>query len=150
MTNRYTDAGARPPHPHEGAIREVPTRRNATVLTYAPERDGLADAGEIVWTWVPFEEDPTRGKDRPLLVVGRKGGVLHALMLSSQEPDHWEEQDWLLLGSGPWDRAGRTSYIRLDRLFELEEHEIRREGAVVDRDTFWRVAEVLRERYGWT
>jgi len=38
----------------------------------------------------------------------------------------------------------------LDRLFELEEHEIRREGAIVDRATFWRVAAVLRDRYGWT
>lgn len=150
MTFHPAESAARPPHPHEGAIREVPTRGNPTVLTYAPEPDGLADAGEIVWTWVPFEEDPTQGKDRPLLVVGRKGNVLHALMLSSQEPDPWEADDWLLLGSGPWDRAGRVSYIRLDCLFELEEHEIRREGAIVDRATFWRVAAVLRDRYGWT
>lgn len=150
MNNRYGNTEERPPHPHEGALREVPTGRNATDLVYAPERDGLADAGEVVWTWVPFEEDPSRGKDRPLLVVGRKGTRLHALMLSSREPDHWEEQDWLALGSGPWDREGRDSYIRLDRLFEMEEHDIRREGAIVDEATFLRVAVVLRKRYGWT
>ncbi|CAG7573582.1 hypothetical protein FB554_1744 [Barrientosiimonas humi] len=37
---------------------------------YAPEPDGQPDAGEIVWAWVPFEEDHTRGKDRPVLLVG--------------------------------------------------------------------------------
>ncbi|MFC7330903.1 type II toxin-antitoxin system PemK/MazF family toxin [Marinactinospora rubrisoli] len=136
-------------HPHRGAIREVPTSRNATTLAYAPDRDGMADAGEIVWTWVPYEEDPAQGKDRPLLVVGRKGHRLHALMLSTQEPDDHEERDWLVLGSGPWDRAGRVSYVRLDRLFELEEDDIRREGAVMDEERFWRIGAVLRRRYGW-
>ncbi|GLU46961.1 type II toxin-antitoxin system PemK/MazF family toxin [Nocardiopsis ansamitocini] len=149
MTDHFRDSDERPPHPHEGEVREVPTGKNATKLAYAPERDGKADTGEIVWTWVPFEEDPGRGKDRPLLVVGRKGGELHGLMLSSREPDHWEEQDWLALGRGAWDREGRESYIRLDRLFEFGESDIRREGAVVEEKVFWLIADVLRERYGW-
>src|SRR6188474_2899857 len=38
---------------------------------YAPRADGKPDPGEIVWTWVPYEEDHTRGKDRPVLIVGR-------------------------------------------------------------------------------
>lgn len=137
------------PHPQKGSVREIPTGRNATTLVYAPERDGMADAGEIVWTWVPFEEDPTQGKDRPLLVVGRKGGRLHGLMLSSQSPDERERQDWLPVGSGPWDREGRDSHLRLDRLFEFDEVDIRREAAVMDEALFWKVAAVLRERYGW-
>ena len=136
-------------HPHEGAVREVPTGRGATKLAYAPEKDGLADAGEIVWTWVPFEEDATQGKDRPLLVVGRKGKRLHGLMLSSQTPDERERQDWLPIGSGPWDREGRDSYLRVDRLFEFDEAAIRREAAVMDERIFWKVAAVLKERYGW-
>ncbi|GAB3212986.1 type II toxin-antitoxin system PemK/MazF family toxin [Marinactinospora thermotolerans] len=136
-------------HPHRGAVREVATGRNATVLTYAPDLDGRADAGEIVWTWVPYEEDPTQGKDRPLLVVGRRGPLVHALMLSSRTPDGWEEHDWLELGSGTWDRDGRRSYVRLDRLFELDEDAIRREGAVLEADRFWHVGAVLRARYGW-
>lgn len=127
----------------------MPTARNATSLEYSPDRDGRADAGEIVWTWVPYEEDPQRGKDRPLLVVGRRDGELHGLMLSSQEPDTWEEHDWLELGEGEWDASGRASYIRLDRLFELGESDIRREGAVLDGRRFAEVAAVLRERYGW-
>ncbi|WP_026123057.1 type II toxin-antitoxin system PemK/MazF family toxin [Nocardiopsis halotolerans] len=136
-------------HPHRGEVREIPTAANATTLVYAPERDGLADAGEIVWTWVPYEEDPGRGKDRPLLVVGRRGGRLHGLMLSSRRPDEWERQDWLPIGSGPGDREQRDSYVRVDRLFEFDEDDIRREAAVMDEDLFWRVAGVLRARYGW-
>ncbi|PSK96265.1 PemK-like, MazF-like toxin of type II toxin-antitoxin system [Murinocardiopsis flavida] len=134
-------------HPHRGEVREVPTARNATSLEYSPDRDGRADAGEIVWTWVPYEEDPQRGKDRPLLVVGRRGTELHALMLSSQEPDTWEEHDWFDLGA--WDDSGRPSHVRLDRLFQLGESDIRREGAILDGRRFAEVAAVLRERYGW-
>lgn len=137
-------------HPHQGALREVPTGRNATKLVYAPEKDGLADAGEIVWTWVPYEEDATQGKDRPLLVVGRKGRRLHGLMLSSQSPDPHEGQDWLPIGSGPWDREGRDSYLLVSRLFEFDEEDIRREAAVMDERIFWKVAAVLRDRYGWS
>ncbi|WP_116247221.1 type II toxin-antitoxin system PemK/MazF family toxin [Nocardiopsis sp. FIRDI 009] len=143
-------ARGRDPHPQRGRVREIPTEQNATRIAYAPERDGLADAGEIVWTWVPYEEDPAQGKDRPMLVVGRRDGRLHGLMLSSQSPESWESQDWLPLGSGPWDREGRDSHVRVDRLFEFEEDGIRREAAVLDEERFWLVADVLRGRYGWS
>ncbi|HOA02746.1 MAG TPA: type II toxin-antitoxin system PemK/MazF family toxin, partial [Dermatophilaceae bacterium] len=36
-------------------------------LRWAPRHDGRPDPGEVVWTWVPFEEDHTQGKDRPVL-----------------------------------------------------------------------------------
>ena len=49
----------------------VPTAHRARRLVYAPDLDGRADPGEIVWTWVVYEDDPSRGKDRPVLVVGR-------------------------------------------------------------------------------
>ena len=42
------------------------------------------------------------------------------------------------------------SYVRLDRVIEVPEHEIRREGAVLDEGRFDRVADELRSRYGWT
>ena len=29
---------------------------NGLKISYAPEADGDADAGEIVWTWVPYAE----------------------------------------------------------------------------------------------
>ena len=54
----------------------VPTAHRARKLVYAPDLDGRADPGEIVWTWVVYEDDPTRGKDRPVLVVGRDRSTL--------------------------------------------------------------------------
>ncbi|GLW93700.1 hypothetical protein Aglo03_45160 [Actinokineospora globicatena] len=137
------------PRPASGAVWQVPTSDRPENLGYAPDLDGDADPGEIVWAWVPYEDDPERGKDRPLLVVGRTGSSLRALMLSSKPPRPHEEDDSLELGSGAWDRNGRVSYLRLDRLFGLGEHDIRREGSVLDRERFELVADTLRTRYGW-
>jgi PemK-like, MazF-like toxin of type II toxin-antitoxin system len=128
--------------------RTAPTAARARRIVYAPDLDGAADPGEIVWAWVPFEEGDGRGKDRPVLVVGRQGRELLGLMLSSQH-DRADDRGWLSVGSGAWDRRGRESFVRLDRVLEVHEHAIRREGAVLDRGRFDRVAHVLRERYGW-
>ena len=132
-----------------GSVRSAPTADRARTIVYAPDLDGAADPGEIVWAWVPFEEDPGRGKDRPLLVVGRAGGELLGLMLSSQHKRDGEP-GWVGVGSGSWDREGRESFVRLDRVLEVAEHGIRREGAVLPRDRFERVADELRGRYGWS
>jgi hypothetical protein len=132
-----------------GSVRSAPTGDRARSVVYAPDLDGAADPGEIVWAWVPFEEDARQGKDRPLLVVGRAGGELLGLMLSSQHKRDGE-QGWIGIGSGAWDREGRESFVRLDRVLEVAEHGIRREGAVLSRDRFERVAEELRGRYGWS
>ena len=137
------------PRPVRGAVRQVFDVEGAAALEYSPDLDGLADPGEIVWAWVPYEEDATRGKDRPLLLVGRHGRRLLGMMLTSREPDRHDEDDALALGSGTWDREGRVSYLRLDRVFALDEDDIRREGAILDGDRFARVAAVLHRRYGW-
>lgn len=130
------------------APRYAPTRERSRTVVYAPDLDGAADPGEIVWTWVPFEEGDGRGKDRPLLVVGREGGELLGLMLSSSRQREGD-RDWVSVGAGDWDGRGRESFVRLDRVLEVGEHDIRREGAVLDRDRFDRVARELRTR-GWS
>ena len=117
-------------------------------LGYAPKLDGAADPGEIVWTWVPYEEDASRGKDRPVLVVGRDSGELLGLMLSSNA-DREGERDWLGIGAGSWDGEHRSSWVRLDRVLSVPEHGIRREGSVLDRARFDVVAQALRADYGW-
>ena len=117
-------------------------------LEYAPDLDGEADPGEIVWTWVRYEDDPHQGKDRPVLVVGRDGHTLLGLMLSSRHERNGQ-RNWLALGPGDWDRTQRPSWIRLDRILEVDEDGIRREGAVLDRTRFDRVADRLRAGYGW-
>lgn len=127
----------------------VPTAHRARRLVYAPNLDGRADPGEIVWTWVVYEDDPTRGKDRPVLVVGRDRHTLLGLMMSSQER-HAADRDWVGIGSGSWDEDGRPSWVRLDRVLDVPEEGIRREGAVLQREMFDVVAARLRADYSWS
>jgi PemK-like, MazF-like toxin of type II toxin-antitoxin system len=136
---------AAPPVPHAPTRGHRAGRRR---LAYAPRLDGRADPGEVVWTWVKYEDDPQQGKDRPVLVVGREGSVLLGLMLSSQTERNGQP-NWLSLGAGAWDRQDRPSWVRLDRVLELAEDGIRREGAVLDRTRFDAVARALRKGYGW-
>lgn len=131
-------------HPARPSTIPVSGRR----LVYRPQPDGQADPGEVVWTWVAYEDEPTEGKDRPVLVVGREGGVLLGLMLSSQS-ERAGQRHWMALGPGAWDSQARPSWIRLDRVLEVDEDGIRREGAVLDRRRFDAVATVLRAEYGW-
>lgn len=126
----------------------TPTSSRARQIVYAPDLDGQADPGEIVWTWVEFEEADGRGKDRPVLVVGRDPHNLLGLMLSSNDR-RAQDDDWLGLGSGPWDPEGRPSWVRLDRVLEVPEDGIRREGAICPREIFDRVADRLRSDFGW-
>src|ERR1700754_2763163 len=90
-------------------------------LRYAPRPDGRPDPGEIVWTWVPYEDDPAQGKDRPVLVVGRQGRAVLGLMLSSQS-ERDGQRNWFALGRGAWDREHRRSWVRLDRVLTVEAH----------------------------
>ncbi|HEY5834143.1 type II toxin-antitoxin system PemK/MazF family toxin [Streptomyces sp.] len=117
--------------------------------SYAPAHDGDPDPGEIVWTWVPFEENDGRGKDRPVLVVAREpGGTLLAVQLSSKRHDG--DREWVAIGTGPWDRAGRDSWVALDRVLRLHEQGMRREACALDRGRFNLVVNRLKELYGWS
>jgi hypothetical protein len=130
------------------AARLIRPRGHGRTLVYAPDLDGRADPGEVVWTWVAYEDDPRQGKDRPVLVVGRDGRTLKGLMLSSNG-DRDGQAHWFALGPGAWDAEQRPSWIRLDRVLNLREDAIRREGAVLDPRRFEAVAGQLRYRYGW-
>ena len=116
---------------------------------YAPHLDGDADPGEVVWTWVPFEDDPTQGKDRPVLIVGQDARWALGLMLTSKDHDRdaadearWGRR-WFDVGAGPWDAARRPSEVRLDRVLRIDPGGIRREGAIMDEATFDRVVRQL-------
>ncbi|RKE18624.1 type II toxin-antitoxin system PemK/MazF family toxin [Streptomyces sp. TLI_171] len=131
------------------ATVEVRAERISGVRTeYAPDHDGDPDPGEIVWTWVPYEENDGRGKDRPVLVVAREaGGSLLTVMLSSKGHDH--NRDWVPLGAGPWDRTGRDSWVALDRVFRVHDGGMRREACALDRARFNLVIDSLKRRYHW-
>ncbi len=121
-------------------------------VAYSPNPNGSPDPGEIVWTWVPFEEDYSQGKDRPVLVVGRSGRCLLAVMLTSKDHsnEHRDDDDYIDLGTGPWDARGRPSEVKLDRILQVAAADMRREGSVLDGRRFGWVADGLRRRHGWT
>ncbi|ADB34536.1 hypothetical protein Kfla_5527 [Kribbella flavida DSM 17836] len=134
----------RPEYPgdYEGTVR----------VEYTPHPDdGVADPGEVVWTWVPFEEDHQRGKDRPVLVVGSDGTYLLALILTSKDHDRDAADEarwgrvWLDIGSGAWDKAGRRSEVRLDRVLRIDPTQVRREGAAIGEQIFDLVAAGLHQ-----
>lgn len=132
-------------------------------IVYAPKPDGRPDPGEIVWGWVPYEEDARRGKDRPVLIIAREGRSLIGLMLTSKDHDRdlahehpahehpahedGESRSWFDIGSGPWDAEGRESEVRTDRLIRLDPDAIRREGAVLGEEIFNLVAAETRRHH---
>jgi len=119
-------------------------------ISYNPFADGRPDPGEVVWGWVPYEDDPARGKDRPVLLIGRDADRLFGLMLTSKDHDRDAEQEarwgryWMDVGVGGWDRERRPSEVRLDRLVELSASGVRREGAALDRGVFDQVVAEAR------
>jgi hypothetical protein len=126
--------------------------RGTPRISYRPNpgNGDVADPGEIVWTWVPFEEDHRRGKDRPVLVIGDDGPWLLALPLTSKDHDRDSVQEaragrhWIDIGSGPWDSRGRASEVRIDRILRVSPAGVRREGAVLGEDRFNQVAAAVR------
>ena len=131
----------RPPAARPPATVHTATGRPRIVYAPSPDRD--ADPGEIVWTWVPYEDDPRAGKDRPVLVIGRLGHDVAALALTSKRHD---DRHHVAIGRGPWDAGGRPSWVKLDRLLQLDPTALRREGAVVPKPTFDQVVAAF-ERY---
>jgi PemK-like, MazF-like toxin of type II toxin-antitoxin system len=144
-----------PPAAPPRARRSLVTEHTGPVrLEYRPHDDDRPDPGEIVWAWVPFEEGDGRGKDRPVLVVGRDGDSLLALLMSSQDHDRDAADEarhgrhWVDIGSGAWDRQGRPSEVRVDRVLRIDPADVRREGATLGRDRFEEVAAEVSRRRG--
>jgi hypothetical protein len=112
--------------------------------------DGRPDPGEVVWAWVPYEDDPTQGKDRPVLVIARAGSMLTCLYMTSKDHDRDADDEarygryWMDIGTGAWDTDGRPSEVRLDRVLSMDESVVRREGAALDRAIFDEVVAAAR------
>jgi PemK-like, MazF-like toxin of type II toxin-antitoxin system len=140
---RRLTATVRQAEPNTGRAhrRDTPSARPVAAgmrVQYTPNIDGDPDPGEVVWTWVPFEEDPTLGKDRPVVIIGRHGALLSGVALTSK-PGHGHIE----VGSGSWDAAGRPSYAKVDRLLDIVPDAVRREGAVLSRRRFDAVIEAI-------
>jgi len=104
---------------------------------------------------VPYDEGDGRGKDRPVLVIGRRGPDLLGLLLTSKDHDRDAADEarfgrsWMDIGPGAWDSRGRPSEVRLDRLLLLDPDDVRREGAALDRARFDAVVAAARRIQGW-
>ena len=122
-------------------------------FVYDPKTDnGAADPGEVIWCWVPYEEEDGRGKDRPVLVMAALAEAVIGAQMTSKDHDkdaaqeaHWGRY-WMDIGAGAWDSKGRESEVRLDRLLLIPRREVRREGARLDRERFNQVAAAIRKR----
>lgn len=112
-------------------------------IAYAPRRDGDPDPGEVVWTWVPYEEDPSQGKDRPVIVIGLLDGGLVGVPLTSKPG-----RGRFRLGRGDWDGNGAVSWAKLDQLVRIAAADMRREGAALEGGRFRGLVEELRRRHG--
>lgn len=106
---------------------------HGTTVEYSPEIDGDPDPGEVVWTWVPYEEDPKKGKDRPVVIIGRTGDDLAGVQLTSKNKGR---NDHIAVGTGGWDPRGRPSWAKVDRLLRIDPDEVRREGSILDKNRF--------------
>ena len=103
-----------------------------------------------MWTWVPFEEDNSVGKDRPVLLVGSDGDWLLAVMLTSKDHDHDARRSIRPVGVG----RRRLRWVGPQRATQRGSGEpdhpgrprrIRREGAVLARERFEEVATAIRQ-----
>ena len=119
-------------------------------ITYSPAPGEEADPGEVVWTWVPYEEDHRDGKDRPVLIIGRDHEWLLGLLLTSKDHDRdaaqeaWYGRLWMDIGTGEWDPQRRPSEVRINRILRIDPDGVRRIGAVLDREVFEAVAAAVR------
>ena len=122
-------------------------------MTYSPAPDGKPDPGEVVWTWVPFEDNHRQGKDRPVLLIGRDGRWLLGVMLTTKVRVDRDGRPRVVasrvaVGTGAWDRQRRPSEARVDRIIRVHPRRIRREGATLDQARYAAVADGVQRQSG--
>lgn len=121
---------------------------------YAPADDGRPEPGEVLWTWVPFEEDRSQGKDRPVVVLAEAGPCIVFAQLTSKDHDRDAAREarsgrrWLDVGAGGWDSKGRPSEARIDRLLCVRPERVRREGGALDGSRFTELVAAIRACHG--
>ena len=135
------------------SIREASIADALAHASYQPIMDGDADPGEVVWTWVPYQEDASVGKDRPAVVIGAQGEGVYLLQLTSKDHSRDAAEEaaagryWFDIGSGAWDPKGRPSEVRLDRALWVKATDVRREGSILPEVTWRRIIDALEEHH---
>jgi hypothetical protein len=152
MTYEHDDRFLNSPGRNEPfATVEVDPEKIGPVHTaYAPKHDGDPDPGEIIWTWVPYEEHDGRGKDRPVLVVAREKGSGNLLGVKLTSKEHGDARNWVDVGTGAWDRDARESWAVIDRIVRIHPEGMRRESCALGKDQFDKVVEHLLRYHNWS
>ncbi|MDO4686069.1 MAG: type II toxin-antitoxin system PemK/MazF family toxin [Corynebacterium sp.] len=130
------------------AVKAKPTHTLARSIYYAPDMDGQADPGEVVWIMVNTNGPDHPPTERAIVVVGRAAHNILGLLISP-DTTHKDEHNWLDIGAGGWDESSRQCWVRLDKVLEVPELDIRRQGAIIPRQRFERIANRLRREFGW-
>lgn len=113
-------------------------------IYYAPDMDGNAEPGEVVWVTMPSH--PPR--QRSMLVVGRERNEVLGLLISP-ESEHANDERWLGIGAGEWHESGKPCWVRLDKTLIVPESDLHRSGTIIPPRRFERVANRLRDRFDW-
>ncbi|WJY68579.1 type II toxin-antitoxin system PemK/MazF family toxin [Corynebacterium auris] len=121
-----------------------PTAKVARNIYYAPDMDGQAEPGEIVWVTVPSNPP----QERSLVVIGREHRDVLGLLISPEEK-HRDDEHWLGIGSGEWEDTGEPCWVRLDKTLMVPESEVHRRGTYIPPRRFERIANRLRDRFDW-
>ncbi|MBC2681118.1 type II toxin-antitoxin system PemK/MazF family toxin [Corynebacterium anserum] len=126
---------------------KAPTQAHARAVIYAPDMDGQADPGEVVWVNIRTQKNGEL-ELRSVLIIGRRKHTLLGLLISSNA-DFNDSPNWIRIGSGPWEQEGNEAYIRLDKVLEVPESEIQRRGVSMPERRYDLIAARLRSDYGW-
>ena len=88
-----------------------------------------------------------------MLLIGRDGGWLLGLQVTSQDHDVDAAQEadagryWTDIGTGEWDNQGRPSEVRVNRIIRIDPEAVRRVGAILDQQIFDAVAREVQRHY---
>ena len=140
LTNQIQKRRSRAPR-----LTVRPTRSIARNIYYAPDMDGAAEPGEVVWVTVPSQPP----KQRSMLVVGREHHDVLGLLISP-DTEHEHDERWFEIGPGDWESSGKPCWVRVDKTLVVAESEVHRRGTSVPPRRFQRVANTLRERFDWS
>ncbi|MBC7663510.1 MAG: type II toxin-antitoxin system PemK/MazF family toxin, partial [Caulobacter sp.] len=76
-----------------------------------------------------------------VVIVGRRKPMLVGVPLTSK---HNDNEPQVPVGTGPWDREGRPSYAKIERILDVDPSQVRREGAILSRAHYDAVVAALR------
>ncbi|WIY82817.1 type II toxin-antitoxin system PemK/MazF family toxin [Propionimicrobium sp. PCR01-08-3] len=114
-------------------------------MRYQAKGPGGYESGQMVWTWVAYEEDASQGKDRPVLLIGTDAGWLLGTPATSKDHDRDKDQEsragrfWVEIGRGEWDKKQRISEVRTDRVIRIDPTKVRRPAGYVSNEAFQKV-----------